>query len=260
MILDQIVEKRRFQLEAEISRVGRSEMIFKALSVERKQRSLKQALSGQPLAIIAELKKASPSKGVIQPEYQPVSTAKAYERFGANAISVLTESAYFQGKAEDLRDVRSAVNLPILRKDFIFDPYQLYEARVIGADAVLLIAAVLDDPELHRLMKLAEALSLETLVEVHDENELERAIKCGANLIGINNRNLKTFEVDLQTTEKLMKRVPKGKLCVSESGISTAAQMEILSDCGVSGVLIGETLMRSSDISGTLRMLKSKGV
>jgi indole-3-glycerol phosphate synthase len=256
MILDKIVEHRKIQLHEEMALIGRQEMIDLAMAVDRKKRSLKTALSGEGLSVIAEVKKASPSKGLIQADYQPALMAGEYERHGASAVSVLTESTFFLGSAEDLKQVRHAVNLPILRKDFIFDPYQIYEARVIGADAVLLIVGILDDSTLKSFMKLADDLSMDTLVEVHDEEELKRGIACGASLIGINNRNLKTFEVSLDSTRRLIQVVPEHCLCVSESGISTATQMASIHQWGADGVLIGEALMRSLDVGETLRSLR----
>ena len=262
MILDEIVEKRKIQLVREISRVGREEMKRMALEiVETASPSLAtkgfaKALAAEGLSIIAEVKKASPSKGLIQPDFRPAEVAAAYERSGASAISVLTEEAYFQGGSDYLKQVRQAVSLPIIRKDFIFDDYQIYEARVIGADAVLLIVAILNDEEIRSFMALAASLGLDVLVEVHDEAEMTRAIACGAELIGINNRDLKTFNVELSTTQRLLPMVPKDRLCISESGIRDLSDMEAVRTWGADAVLIGETLMRSKDVEGTIKGLK----
>jgi indole-3-glycerol phosphate synthase len=257
MILDEIVVKRQIQLEKEIAAISREEMKRSAMAAcATPTRGFAKALKGEGLAIIAEVKKASPSKGLIQPDFRPAQTAVAYEENGASAISVLTEEAYFLGSSDDLKAVRQVVELPILRKDFIFDDYQIYEARVIGADAVLLIAAVLDDDALKSFMALAASLDLDALVEVHDEVEMSRAVTCGARLIGINNRNLKTFEVDLKTTEKLIPMVPEDAICVSESGVSSAADIRTLAAWGADAVLVGETLMRSKDTGNTLQTLK----
>ncbi|MZQ98724.1 MAG: indole-3-glycerol phosphate synthase TrpC [Acidaminobacter sp.] len=262
MILDEIVEKRKIQLAKEISAVGREEMKRMALEIadsaspERATKGFAKALAAEGLSIIAEVKKASPSKGLIQPDFHPAEVAAAYERSGASAISVLTEEAYFQGGSDYLKQVRQAVSLPIIRKDFIFDDYQIYEARVIGADAILLIVAILSDEEIRSFMALAASLGLDALVEVHDEAEMTRAIDCGAELIGINNRDLKTFNVELSTTQRLLPMVPKDRLCISESGIRDAKDMEAVRSWGADAVLIGETLMRSKDVEGTLKGLK----
>lgn len=261
MILDDIVEKRRIQLAREISKIGREEMKRLALEAaagtkNRTAKSFAKALAAEGLSVIAEVKKASPSKGLIQPDFRPAETAAAYERSGASAISVLTEEAYFQGGSDYLRQVREAVALPILRKDFIFDDYQIYEAKVIGADAVLLIVAILGDEEIRSFMALAASLGLDALVEVHDEAEMARAIACGATLIGINNRDLKTFNVELSTTQRLLPMVPAGTLAISESGIRDARDMETVKAWGADAVLIGETLMRSTDVESTLKALK----
>jgi indole-3-glycerol phosphate synthase len=261
MILDDIVEKRRIQLAREISKIGREEMKRLALeaaaaSTDRTAKSFAKALAAEGLSVIAEVKKASPSKGLIQPDFHPAETAAAYERSGASAISVLTEEAYFQGGSDYLRQVREAVALPILRKDFIFDDYQIYEAKVIGADAVLLIVAILGDEEIRSFMALAASLGLDALVEVHDEAEMAHAIACGATLIGINNRDLKTFNVELSTTHRLLPMVPAGTLAISESGIRDARDMETVKAWGADAVLIGETLMRSTDVESTFKALK----
>ncbi|SCZ76570.1 indole-3-glycerol phosphate synthase TrpC [Acidaminobacter hydrogenoformans] len=263
MILDEIVKKRRVQLAREISEVSRADMKRLALEAVAAVSSgaavpgrFAKAIAADGLSIIAEVKKASPSKGLIQPDFRPAETAAAYERSGASAISVLTEEAYFQGGSDYLKQVRQAVALPILRKDFIFDDYQIYEAKVIGADAVLLIVAILTDAEIRAFMALAASLGLDALVEVHDEAEMVRAIACGAKLIGINNRDLKTFNVELSTTQRLLPMVPAGTLSISESGIRDARDMETVRTWGADAVLIGETLMRSTDVESTLKALK----
>ena len=202
------------------------------------------------------MKKASPSKGLIRADFQPVEIAKAYEAAGANAISCLTEEHYFQGSSAYLTAIRQVVSLPVLRKDFLFDAYQVYEAAAIGADAVLLIAAVLPPETLAELYRLAYSLGLEVLVEVHNQEELEQIAFLEPQILGVNNRNLKTFEVSLDTVAKLKPFAPEQAVFVSESGIRNNADMQMVRQLGADAVLIGETLMRSDDIAGTLHQLR----
>src|SRR6266404_5242415 len=211
-------------------------------------RAFRSALQQQKLAVIAEVKKASPSAGVITESFDPVEIAKKYEREGANAISVLTDSKFFQGSLEHLRNVRSAVSLPLLRKDFIWDRVQLAESVANGADAILLIVAALAQDQLVRLLKGAKEFRLDALVEVHSVDELQRALEAGAEIVGINNRNLATFDVDLTVTEKLCREVPDDVILVSESGIKTPQDIARMKACGVDAVLVGEALMRG-DVS-----------
>jgi indole-3-glycerol phosphate synthase len=196
------------------------------------------------MGLIAEVKKASPSKGLIREDFDPVLLAKSYQSAGADCISVLTDVTYFQGSNEYLKAVRKAVNVPLLRKDFTIDPKQIYEARLIGADAILLIAAILTTDQMKQYLTLASDLGLDALVEVHDREELERALELDTQLIGVNNRNLKTFVTDLGTTEELIQFIPSGKTVVSESGISTVQDMTYLQQIGSQAVLIGEHFMR----------------
>lgn len=198
-------------------------------------------------AIIAEIKKASPSKGVIRPDFHPAEIARSYEQHGAACLSVLTDRQYFQGSPECLQDARAACALPVLRKDFMVDEWQIYESRAIGADAVLLIAACLDDAQLRDFETIARALDMAVLVEVHDAAEMERALRLQTPLIGVNNRNLNTFEVNLQTTLELQKEVPAGRLLVTESGIATRADVERLRSAGVQAFLVGEAFMRAEE-------------
>ena len=211
------------------------------------RRPLRVALEARHRAIIAEVKKASPSKGVIRADFDPVGIAGRYAESGAAAISVLTEERYFQGQPRLPGCDSSRVSVPLLRKDFLFDPYQLYEARAFGADAVLLIVAILPDTLLQELLWLAEELNLSPLVEIHDRAELERAVRGGARLLGINNRDLRTFHTTLATTERCLPAVPPDALVVAESGIETAADIERLERAGVGAFLIGETFMRAPD-------------
>jgi len=200
------------------------------------------------MGLIAEVKKASPSKGLIRSDFDPRQIATAYELAGADCISVLTDELFFQGCKDDLFQVRQQVKLPILRKDFTIDYRQIYEARLIGADAVLLIAAILTTKQLRELIEVSQSLGLDALIEVHNLEELERVLELNAMIIGINNRNLHTFETDLQTTERLMKMIPAEVVVVSESGISQAAEINYLQSLGVQAVLIGETFMRRPSV------------
>ena len=208
-----------------------------------------------PIRVIAEVKKASPSKGVIRPDYAPTDLARSYARAGAQAISVLTDAPFFQGSLDHLVAVRQAVNLPVLRKDFHVEAYQLWEARAAGADAVLLIAAALQPAELLCLMELSRELRLAVLAEVHARKELEMVLECGAELVGINNRDLQSFEVSLETTLGLMPGVPPEVVLVSESGISRPEEVERLAAAGVDAILVGEGLLRHADVGNALRSL-----
>jgi indole-3-glycerol phosphate synthase len=203
-------------------------------------------------AIIAEVKKGSPSKGIIREDFDPVAIARSYERGGASCLSVLTDESYFYGSLKYLGQIRAEVKLPLLRKDFIIDPYQVVQARVAGADAILLIAAALSDLQLRELAELATSLELDTLLEVHNGEELERALGLPVDLIGINNRNLHTFVTDLSVTEQLAGQIPESQLAVAESGIHSRADIERLQQAGAGAFLIGESLMRESDIEGKL--------
>lgn len=218
-------------------------------------RGFAKSLKGNSRRIIAEIKRASPSKGLIRTDCDPVAIAKEYASHGASAISVLTEERFFQGSLLYLEQIRSAVNVPLLRKDFIVDPYQLIEARSYGADAVLFIAALLDPSLLQELREQATALSLDSLVEVHTEMELNTAVKAGAQLVGINNRDLETFKVNLATTETLAPRVPVGMPAVCESGIDNVEQIRRVETLGIHVFLIGESLMRAIHPGKKLREL-----
>ncbi|HEY5193706.1 MAG TPA: indole-3-glycerol phosphate synthase TrpC [Solirubrobacteraceae bacterium] len=216
----------------------------------------REALAGPGIAVIAEFKRRSPSAGPLREQAVDVAEiVSAYESGGASALSVLTEGPNFEGSLADVRVAREACGLPILRKDFIVDPYQLYEAQAAGADAVLLIVAALEQEELASLHDLARTLGLDVLVEVHDREELARAARIGARLIGVNNRDLRDFSVDVRRTERLLAEMPAGTTVVSESGISTPEQLEQLEREGVAAVLVGESLMRASDPRGALAAL-----
>ncbi|MGE0902715.1 MULTISPECIES: indole-3-glycerol phosphate synthase TrpC [Dehalococcoides] len=216
------------------------------------------SLKGNGIKLIAEVKKASPSKGIIRPDFDPVDIARIYARNGAAAISVLTEEHHFQGSLDNLKLIResgAASSLPLLRKDFIHDPYQVYEARLYGADAVLLIAAMLTPQKLEKLLSLSHTLGMKCLVEVHTRPELDIALKSNARIIGLNNRDLHTFKVDLSVTETLRPLIPPERIVVSESGIQTRADISRLAELGVDAVLIGEALTASADIAAKMREL-----
>lgn len=218
--------------------------------------ALQRPRSGRTMALIAEVKKASPSAGIIRPDFDPVAIARAYEAAGADCLSVLTDERFFQGHLQYLRQIRDAVSLPLLRKDFILDERQIAEAVEWGADAILLIAAILDDDRLRRLHALATEAGLAALVEVHNEAEMERALALGAPLIGVNNRDLTTFTVDLATTERLAAQASKRPcLLVAESGIHTRADVERLARCGARAILVGESLMRAPSVASKVTEL-----
>jgi indole-3-glycerol phosphate synthase len=221
----------------------------------RTPKSLIRAVQQPGVSLIAEYKRASPSLGDIRPDLDVASVVSSYEAAGARAVSVLTEERHFKGSLDDLREARDACGLPLLRKDFIVDPYQIWEAAAAGADAILLIVAALEPAELVRLGREADQAGLECLVEIHNGEELETALKAGVPLLGINNRDLKTFKTDLDTTLNLIKSVPNGVSVVSESGIRTRGDIARLVQAGVQGVLIGETLMRSPDPGDAVKQL-----
>ncbi|HLB80201.1 MAG TPA: indole-3-glycerol phosphate synthase TrpC [Dongiaceae bacterium] len=216
---------------------------------------LAAAVAAGRYGLIAEIKRASPSRGVIRDDFDPAALAAAYRRGGATCLSVLTDAPHFQGRDEDLVAARAAVDLPVLRKDFLLDPYQVVEARALGADAVLLIMAALGDAQAAELESAAEEHRMDVLAEVHDEAELERAARLRTRLIGINNRDLKTLAVDLATTERLAPRLPPGRLAVAESGLSSAADLARMRRAGVNLFLIGEALMRQADVAAATRAL-----
>jgi indole-3-glycerol phosphate synthase len=219
-------------------------------------RRFRAALNGTGVGVIAEFKRRSPSAGVLREQPDLAEIVGAYARGGAVAVSVLTEGPNFEGALEDLRTARRVCDLPLLRKDFIIDPYQLHEASAAGADAVLLIVAALEQGDLALLHEAARALGLDVLVEVHDSEELQRALAIGVDIVGVNNRDLRDFSVDLERTARLMDEIPSGVSVVSESGIASAEQMLRLRERGVSAVLVGEMLMRSADPAGALRALR----
>ena len=257
MILDQIVADNLSELESRKRSLPLGEL-KRVASEQPPPVEFAAALRGDGIRLIAEVKKASPSRGVICPDFNPVEIAQTYASNGASVISVLTEEKYFQGSLNHLRDIRDALGdrrLPLLRKDFIYDSYQVYESRAYGADGLLLIVAILAPEELEALLELSHELDMSCLVEVHNETELEIALSSGAKIIGINNRDLKTFNVDLTVTKRLRPLIPPDKIVVSESGIKNRTDMERLRQWGVDAVLIGESLMSASDIGAKIKEL-----
>ncbi len=219
------------------------------------ERALRTRIAGGQSAVIAEIKKASPSKGVLRESFDPATIAASYERAGAACLSVLTDRPFFQGAAEYLQAARAACALPALRKEFIIDPYQVAESRALGADAILLIVAALEDPQMAELEAAAQALGMDVLVEIHDADELDRALTLKTPLLGINNRNLRNFSVTLDTTFNLLPRVPSDRLVVTESGIATRRDVDLMRDRGVHAFLVGEAFMRAPDPGAALSAL-----
>jgi len=259
VILDKIVQQKRLQLNEEM----------KLISVEGwKQKIKRPGLHGTQsffnaikrndrLSIIGEVKKASPSKGIIREDFNPVDIAKEYNEAGVQAISVLTEKNFFLGNDDYLMRIRQSVPLAVLRKDFIIDLWQVYQSRYLGADAILLITSILSDDDLKKFQIVAGILGMNCLVEVHNREELDRALESGAKIIGINNRDLKTFDVDLRTTERLMNYIPHDRAVVSESGVKTSGDMEYLKKLGVDAVLIGESFMSAPSVKEKIDELRA---
>jgi indole-3-glycerol phosphate synthase len=255
-ILDKIVEEKKREVAKLPARIIAAGDLRDALLEHGERRDFTTALQqAKYIGLIAEVKKASPSAGIICQDFDPVRIAKEYEAAGANCLSVLTDEKFFQGSLDYLRQIRAAVKLPLLRKDFIIDERQILEAIEWGADAILLIVSILSDEQLQKFHALATDAGLASLVEVHDAQEMERALKIGAELIGVNNRDLKTFKVDLATTEKLAAKVGREKILVAESGIHTRSDVERLKKCGAKAILVGESLLRGGDIKTKIREL-----
>jgi indole-3-glycerol phosphate synthase len=254
MILDEIVANKKKEIIASKSRASIAEM-KRLAEAKSKTVDFVKALSGSTLKLIAEVKKASPSKGIIREDFNPVEIAKTYAENGASAISILTDEKFFQGKLDYLDAIRRVVDIPILRKDFILEPYQVFESRVYGADAILLIVAILKPENLIELLKLSHSLGMTCLVEVHNEDELNTAIRANAKIIGINNRDLTTMITDISTTERLRPLIPIDRLVISESGIKDRGDMEFMERLGINAVLVGEILMSSPDITAKVKEL-----
>jgi len=257
-ILNQIIAVKREEIAAAQRKIPLAAMRADAESrvlTRDFEGAMRRKIAAGKSAVIAEVKKASPSKGVIRADFIPADIAQSYAEFGAACLSVLTDRQFFQGQVDYLKQARASCDLPVLRKDFMVDAYQIYESRAMGADCVLLIAACLEDPQMAELEAIARSLDMAVLVEVHDRAELERALKLKTPLIGINNRDLRTFEVSLETTLGMLKDVPADRLPVTESGIATPADVKKMRDAGVYAFLVGEAFMRADDPGEALAAL-----
>jgi len=253
-MLDKIIAQKREEVEQR-RKVATITYLQERIARQKPPLDLAPALKGDHIRLIAEVKQASPSRGMLSPNFNPIELAQTYAEGGAAAISVLTEANYFMGSIEYLAAIKEVVGLPLLRKDFIFDPYQVYESRAYGADALLLIAAILSQEQLKELVSLSHSLGLRCLVEVHNKGEVERAILSEAEIIGINNRDLNTFAVDINTTRRLRPLVPKEKIVVSESGIKSKRAIEKLGKWGVYAILVGEALVAADDVLAKMKEL-----
>lgn len=253
MILDEIIENKRKEVEERKKELP-IELLETHIEIAAPSRKFSDAIRRSGISLIAEIKKASPSAGLIREDFNLGEIAESYEQNGASAISILTESKYFQGSLDHLRKVRKMVSLPLLRKDFILDEYQIYESRTCGADAVLLIVSIVEG-ELDAYLKVAADLGMSALVEVHNESELEKALDAGAEIIGVNNRNLRTLEVNLNVCIRLVPLIPEGKIVVAESGIHNRKDVVELEKLNIDAVLVGEALMKSSDVGAKVREL-----
>jgi indole-3-glycerol phosphate synthase len=257
-ILDKIVAVKREEVAAAVRRKSLAAVRFDAESRVLTRDfvgAMRAKIAGGHAAVIAEVKKASPSKGVLREDFIPADIAQSYAEFGAACLSVLTDQQFFQGCVDYLKQARASCQLPVLRKDFMVDAYQIYESRAMGADAILLIAACLDDAQMKDFEQIARGLDMAVLVEVHDAHELERALKLKTPMVGVNNRNLKTFEVSLDTTLTLMREIPKDRLLVCESGIHTRDDVLRMGAAGVNAFLVGETFMRAEEPGEALAKL-----
>ena len=257
-ILDELAAHARERVALAKQSVSLEVLKEQALKLPKGNFAFEKALRKRDIAFICECKKASPSKGLIASEFPYLQIAKAYEAAGADCISVLTEPKWFLGKDSYLQEIAAAVKIPCLRKDFTVDAYMLYEAKLLGASAVLLICSILTDEQLSEYLKICEEMGLSALVEAHDEQEIHRAVKAGARIIGVNNRNLKDFTVDTENSRKLRALIPQEIIFVSESGVRSAADVRALRNIGANAVLIGEALMRAADKRAKLEELKGK--
>jgi len=256
MILDKIVIAKKIEVEDE-KKLMSIDTLIKECESTPPPLDFKFAITkSDDISIIAEVKKASPSKGLIRENFDHIAIAKEYMKSSVQGMSVLTEKTFFQGSKQIFADIRKISNLPMLRKDFIIDEWQIYEARTMGADAILLIAAILPHETLKRFYQIAKSLGMSALVETHNAEELYIALECDCDIIGINNRNLDTFEEDLSTTQKLLSHIPKGKITISESAIRKSADMDLMRSYGVDGVLVGEMFMRQHSVEGAVRELR----
>ncbi len=249
-ILKKIVARKREEIAERQSRVSIDELKAQLDGASPPRGfvdAIKAKIAAGQAGVIAEIKKASPSKGVIREDFDPEQIAKSYEKGGAACLSVLTDIDFFQGADDYLKQARAACALPVIRKDFIIDPYQVYEARAMGADCILLIVACLEDGQMRELAELANSLGMDVLIEVHDEEELQRSLPLNQPLVGINNRNLRTFEVGLDTTLRMLEQIPEGRIVVTESGIHTPEDVKLMRENGVNAFLVGEAFMRAEE-------------
>ncbi|MDD5440037.1 MAG: indole-3-glycerol phosphate synthase TrpC [Candidatus Omnitrophica bacterium] len=253
MILSKIIQEKRKTVEEAKNHCSQKELMEKVSRLYVKSSFKKNIARGHAINLIAELKKASPTRGIIRGDFNPVKIALTYQAQGASAVSVLTDERFFEGRLTYLKEVKERISIPVLRKDFIIDEYQIYESVLWGADAILLIADILTPEELKRYLELAKGLGLDVLCEVHNEEDIAKALDAGATIIGINNRDLHSFKVDIVTTQRLMRLIPDTKVRVSESGIRTYEDVMFLKSLGVNAVLIGEAFMEADDIAGKVR-------
>ncbi len=254
-VLDEIVEHKRVEVKLAKSRVSAVELSAQVADLPATRGFARAIEQAEDMALIAEVKKASPSAGLIRADFDPVALAKTYVQHGATCLSVLTDERFFQGSLDYLKQIRRAVDVPLLRKEFVIDPYQILEARVAGADAILLIAECLSQSLMEELFGKATELGLDTLIELHDEEHLDRVLSIGSKLVGINNRNLKTMVTDLQQTERLAARIPAEVLLVGESGIRTRTDVDRLKLAGARAILVGESLMKQPDVGAAVEAL-----
>ena len=257
-ILKKIIKRKEQEIDSRIKKKSIEhviELAKEASPVRGFVDSMKARLAKNEPAIIAEIKKASPSKGLIREDFHPAEIAKSYEEGGASCISVLTDIDFFKGSDTYLKQARAACKLPVIRKDFIIDPYQVYESRAMGADCILLIVAVLDNMKINQLYSLARALGMDVLIEVHDEEELLRSLPLGADLVGINNRNLRNFDTSLHTTIDLLPQIPEGRIVVTESGIHNSEDITLMRENDVNAFLVGEAFMRADNPGDALKTL-----
>lgn len=257
MILQKIVERRKQRVQEEKLKEPLEELLLRIKSTGP-CRAFKMALERRGISLIAEVKKASPSRGVMKEDFDPAEIAREYEKAGVDAVSVITEEDFFLGKPEYLKIVRDIVSVPVLRKDFIIDPYQIYQSRAMGADAILLIASILTKEQLLEFYEIAKGLGIHCLVETHTIEEIEKAVSAGAQIIGINNRDLSTFKTDISKTAELIKHIPIGRIVVSESGIMSGEDSKNVHDVGADAVLVGQSLMESGAIGDKVKELKGE--
>ncbi len=257
-ILKKIIKRKEQEIVSRLKEISLEQVMAAAKDASPVRGfvdSMKARIAKDEPAVIAEIKKASPSKGVMRENFIPAEIAKSYENGGASCLSILTDIDFFQGSDTYLKEARAACNLPVIRKDFIIDPYQVYEARAMGADCILLIVSVLDNLKLNQLYSLARALGMDVLIEVHDNEELQRSLPLGADLVGINNRNLRTFKTSLSTTTEMLEQIPDDRIVVTESGIHTADDVTLMRNYQVNAFLVGEAFMRAEDPGAELNKL-----